>query len=388
MHITSTLKIAHNKCGLDSLRLAFYVGVMCKKLIQGNNMSNILIGSLEEISEIEVLLSKNLPSYRKAYSDRTSWLMACVSELAYVRFNPLFKDTSKDYFIKKITDLVDENKGKSLSSLINIIGYDANKELAKLKENLEFLNLNLIRTFDSNGTQAILLENEEYVFLGFRGTEATSIKDIKADANAIIKDCKSGGKIHSGFDEAFNELAIEIQSFLNNSEYSNKPLFITGHSLGGALATVATKKLKHKGGIAACYTFGSPRVGDAEWTTKIKTPIYRLVNAADPVTMLPPGAETIGFIAWLLSLIPHFGQAIREMLLSRFGGYSHTGDMRYLSDCKNKNYNSVKLHYAVSFIFRIKAFLKKKVSFLKVPADHSISVYRKKLKIIASSRNK
>ena len=351
-------------------------------------MSNILIGSLEEISEIEVLLSKNLPSYRKAYSDRTSWLMACVSELAYVRFNPLFKDTSKDYFIKKITDLVDENKGKSLSSLINIIGYDANKELAKLKENLDFLNLNLITTFDSNGTQAILLENDEYVFLGFRGTEATSIKDIKADANAIIKDCKSGGKIHSGFDEAFNELAIEIQSFLNNSEYTNKPLFITGHSLGGALATVATKKLKHKGGIAACYTFGSPRVGDAEWTTKIKTPIYRLVNAADPVTMLPPGAETIGFIAWLLSLIPHFGQAIREMLLSRFGGYSHTGDMRYLSDCKNKNYNSVKLHYAVSFIFRIKAFLKKKVSFLKVPADHSISVYRKKLKIIASSRNK
>jgi len=351
-------------------------------------MSNILINSLEEITEIEKLLLKSLPSYRKAYSDRTSWLMACISELAYVRFNPLFKDSSKDYFIKKITELVDDEKIKSLSSLINIVGYDANKELDKLKENLDFLNLNLVKTFDSNGTQAILLENDEYVFLGFRGTEATSIKDIKADANAIIKPCKTGGKIHSGFDEAFNELAIEIQNWLNKSEYTNKPLFITGHSLGGALATVATKKIKHEGGISACYTFGSPRVGDAEWTTNIKTPIYRLVNAADPVTMLPPGAETIGFIAWIIGFIPYFGVAIRDVLLSKFGGYFHTGDMRYLSNCKNKNYNNVKLHYAVSFIFRIKAFLKKKVSFLKIPADHSISVYRKKLKIIASSRNK
>ena len=353
-------------------------------------MSNILISSQEESSEIENLLSKKLPSYRKAYSDRTSWLMACISELAYVKFNPLFKDSSKDYFIKKITELVDKKKGKSLSSLytlIDSINYDANKELDKLKENLEFLNLSLVNTFDSNGTQAILLENDEYVFLGFRGTEATSIKDIKADAKAVIKVCKTGGNIHSGFDEAFNELAIEIQSWLNKSEYTNKPLFITGHSLGGALATIATKKLKHKGGIAACYTFGSPRVGDAEWTRKIKTPIYRLVNAADPVTMLPPGAETIGFISWLFGFFPYFGATIKSVLLSKFGGYFHTGDMRYLSNCKNKNYNEVKLHYAVSFIFRIKAFLKKKVSFLEIPADHSISVYRKKLKIIASSRN-
>ena len=138
-------------------------------------------------------------------------------------------------------------------------------------------------------TQAIFLDNDNYVFLGFRGTEATSIKDIKADANAVIAACKSGGKIHSGFDEAFSQLSIEIQTLLNEDEFTNKPLFITGHSLGGALATVATKKLTHKGGIAACYTFGSPRVGDVDWTTNIKTPIYRIVNAADPVTMLPPG---------------------------------------------------------------------------------------------------
>jgi len=351
-------------------------------------MPNILINSIEEIEEIENLLNKSLPNYRQAYSDRTSWVMACISELAYVKFNPLFRDTTKDYFIKKVSELVSENKINSLNSLIKIVGYDAKKEEKKLKENVEFLKLKLIKTFDNNGTQAIFLENDHYVFLGFRGTEATSIKDIKADANAVIKVCESGGKIHSGFDEAFSQVVIDIQTLLNKDESTNKPLFITGHSLGGALATVATKKLTHKGGIAACYTFGSPRVGDIDWTTNIKTPIYRIVNAADPVTMLPPGTETIGLFAWLFGFIPHFGMSIRKYLLSKFGGYFHSGDMRYLSNCTNKDYNNVKLLYAVSFIYRIKAFLKKKVSFLKIPADHSISVYRRKLKVIASERNR
>jgi hypothetical protein len=182
-------------------------------------MSNILINSAEEKKEIEKLLNKSLPNYRQAYSDRTSWLMACISELAYVKFNPIFKDNTKDYFLKKISELVNENKIKSLNSLINIVAYDSEKEKEKLKENIEFLKLKLVKTFDNNGTQAIFLENDKYVFLGFRGTEATSIKDIKADANAVIKACDTGGKIHSGFDAAFNQLSIEIQTLLNEDKF-------------------------------------------------------------------------------------------------------------------------------------------------------------------------
>lgn len=350
-------------------------------------MSNILINSIEEEKEIENLLSKSLPNYRQAYSDRTSWIMACIAELSYVKFNPIFKNSTKDYFLKKVSELVSDSKMKSLESLIKIVGYDADEEKKNLKESVESLKLKLITTFDNNGTQAILLENDEYIFLGFRGTESTSIKDIKTDAKAVVTVCESGGKIHSGFDEAFNQVSVEIQTFLDKNEFINKPLFITGHSLGGALATIATKKLTRKGGIAACYTFGSPRVGDEDWTINIKTPIYRIVNAADPVTMLPPSAEIIGFFAWLLHFFPYFGKTIRKFLLSKFGGYFHTGDMRYLTNCKNKNYNNVKLLYAVSFIYRIKAFLKKKASFLEIPADHSMSIYRKKLKVIASDRN-
>jgi triacylglycerol lipase len=351
-------------------------------------MSNILIKSIEEIQEIEKLIAKDLPNYRKAYSDRSAWLMAFISELAYIKFNPIFKNSSKKYFIEQISKLVADNDIKALNTLIEIVGYDADDEKKKLEKNVKILNLKLIKTFSINGTEAILLENDNYIFLGFRGTEATSIKDIRSDVKATIKICESGGKIHTGFDDAFSQVAVEIQQFLNQEEFKDKPLFITGHSLGGALATVAAKKLSHRGGIASCYTFGSPRVGNVDWSTGIKTPIYRIVNAVDPVTMLPPSGVTIELSSWVLGFIPYIGTTIKKILLSKLGGYYHCGDMRYLSIVKAGDYTDVNLLYSVSFIFRVRAFIKNSMLGSKIPTDHSITVYRNKLKVIANERNK
>jgi triacylglycerol lipase len=351
-------------------------------------MSNILIKSIEEIQEIEKLIAKDLPNYRKAYSDRSAWLMAFISELAYIKFNPIFKNSSKKYFIEQISKLVADNDIKALNTLIEIVGYDADDEKKKLEKNVKILNLKLIKTFSINGTEAILLENDNYIFLGFRGTEATSIKDIRSDVKATIKTCESGGKIHTGFDDAFSQVAVEIQQFLNQEEFKDKPLFITGHSLGGALATVAAKKLSHRGGIASCYTFGSPRVGNVDWSTGIKTPIYRIVNAVDPVTMLPPSGVTIELSSWVLGFIPYIGTTIKKILLSKLGGYYHCGDMRYLSIVKAGDYTDVNLLYSVSFIFRVRAFIKNSMLGSKIPTDHSITVYRNKLKVIANERNK
>jgi hypothetical protein len=207
-------------------------------------MSNILIKSTEEIDEIIKLLAKDIPSYRKAYSDRTSWLMAFISELAYIKFSPIFKGLSKEHFMKQVLKLVGNKSIKALNTLIETVGYDANEEKKKLEENVRLLNLQLIKTFDNNGTQAILFENDTYIVLGFRGTEATSMKDIKSDVKAVIKTCKTGGEIHSGFDEAFSQVAVEIHQFLNQDKFKDKPLFITGHSLGGGASNRYRQKSK------------------------------------------------------------------------------------------------------------------------------------------------
>ena len=88
-------------------------------------MANILASSDSDLGEIKRLLDNNVPSYRQAYSDRTAWIMACVAELAYIRFNPLFSNKElKDYFLEKVSSLIDENKKSSLVKLIDIVGYD------------------------------------------------------------------------------------------------------------------------------------------------------------------------------------------------------------------------------------------------------------------------
>lgn len=350
-------------------------------------MSNLLISSLQEVEQIENLLAKELPNYRKAYSDRTAWLMAFLSEIAYIKFNPVFKNRSKKQLLDLIEDVTENKNLKSLTKLLATFDYDPQAEIQKLVENAELLKLTLNKTFDHNGTQAILLSSQENVFLAFRGTEPNQIKDLKADIKAIIKQCDSGGRIHTGFDTAFSEVAIDIQQELNKDQYKDKPLYITGHSLGGALATIAAKKLTHKAGLAACYTFGSPRVGNEEWVSDIKVPIYRIVNAFDPVTQVPFSGTAINLITAPLKWIPKIGNPIKDWLLFRFGDYMHCGNMRYLTDCNPGDHESVKLLYKVAWSYRVSALFKFKRKALDIPADHSITVYRSKLKIIAMRRN-
>jgi len=351
-------------------------------------MTMILASSESELSDINRLLEKSVPTYRQAYSDRTAWIMACLAELAYIRFNPLFSnEKQKDFFLENLSRLVDEKKKASITRLIDMVGYDHRDEEKKLRSELEILKMQLLATFDSAGTQAILVGFNDFSVLAFRGTEATSIKDIKADTRAKTITCETGGKIHAGFNEAFNNVRPDIERELKKEGVQDKPLFVTGHSLGGALATIAAKKLAHKGGLAACYTFGSPRVGDEQWVENIKTPVYRLVNAADCVTMLPPGAETITVFGWLAQFIPWVGKPIRSVLLSNFGGYLHCGNMRYLTNCQSGPYDEVRLLYSVSLIYRVKGLVIKKLPWKHFLVDHSIAVYRKKLKVIARDRN-
>ena len=80
-------------------------------------MSNILVKTELEQNDLDTLINKNIPHYRQAYSDRTSWMMACLSELAYVKFNEPFFDTKNQKLIDSISTLIDEEKITSLKKL-------------------------------------------------------------------------------------------------------------------------------------------------------------------------------------------------------------------------------------------------------------------------------
>lgn len=338
----------------------------------------------------EELLKRKTPTYRQAYSDRTAWLMSCMSELAYKRFNEFIPGVDLKQFVEKeLSKLVSDNsssKAAKFISLVQDLSYDHHEELKELNHDLTYLNAKLINTFDKNGTQAILVQTDQFYVLSFRGSEATSVRDIKSDANAVLTKCDTKGFIHTGFKQAYEQVESDIKLELKKIEDQGKPILITGHSLGGAIATIAAKKLKFKSGIAACYTFGAPRVGDHEWISEVKTPLHRVVNAADCVTMLPPNGVAIGALAMSVAWIPNIGPRVSEWLSSKFGRYIHAGNMRFLSNCKSEPYDDVQLLYHVSLFYRLKALWLKGRAPNSLLKDHSITVYRKKLKVVAEKR--
>ena len=313
---------------------------------------------------------KKAPSKRRAYSDRTAWLMACSAELAYERFENKDQEMMNRSLSKRLEPFLNSKNKKKLKDLNQIlIGLDPGKFDEVVSEFNEILpDADTIEKFniDDTDTQAIIIPTKGFLILSFRGTEE-SYKDLKTDLDASTSECPSGGRTHSGFLTAYESIEAKIKECLEKEAFAKKPLYITGHSLGGALATISAKRLEHKGGIVACYAFGSPRVGDSNWTSTLKTPVYRVVNSVDPVPALPPGE-----------------------------GYLHCGDMRWLSDCPKGNYENVKLLFHVPFLWWLRAWVRawfkgktKFLPFLKgIVTEHKMSIYRRKLAIIALRRNK
>lgn len=124
--------------------------------------------------------------------------------------------------------------------------------------------------------------------LAFRGTDSDDPTDFGDDADLILKPWKKGGRVHSGFERALEDVWPQIEPVLDRVQART---IITGHSLGAALATLATSLYTPD----ALYTFGSPRVGDLAFIGTLKTvnALRRYVNCCDLVTRIPP--EPLGY---------------------------------------------------------------------------------------------
>ena len=151
--------------------------------------------------------------------------------------------------------------------------------------------------FTAESTDCFLAANDSVVILAFRGTESRPRPgsknsrniwaDVKTDLNAMPVDTGQGMKVHQGFQRALNEVWQELVDAIKQLHSSSRTLWMTGHSLGAALATLAAERYKN---IQGLYTFGSPRVGDSRFRAQFSVRGYRLVHNNDIVTELPlPG---------------------------------------------------------------------------------------------------
>jgi triacylglycerol lipase len=129
-------------------------------------------------------------------------------------------------------------------------------------------------------TQAYVVADERATILVFRGT--SSRRDLLTDL-MVRKEAVRGGRVHRGFLAAWDSVRHQVICALLEADVVGRPLFITGHSLGGALAELAESTLC----ASAVYTFGQPRVGNASFAAAGHFHCYRIVHEEDPVPRVP-----------------------------------------------------------------------------------------------------
>ncbi|MFY9556305.1 MAG: lipase family protein [Blastocatellia bacterium] len=177
-----------------------------------------------------------------------------------------------------------------LCRLIYRQGADEKPEAAHptREEVLEPVGLHEVEFFNEKDSEAALIMTTpsaqvRYAALVFRGTN--ELMDWVTDFTAVPKGWAGHGDVHEGFAKALALVWDKVTSSLNNNVPPDCPLFIAGHSLGAALATLAASLRPP----TALYTFGSPRVGDRDFAATLSgVNAFRVVNNRDAVTTVPP----------------------------------------------------------------------------------------------------
>jgi predicted lipase len=168
------------------------------------------------------------------------------------------------------------------------------------------------RFYSANGCQAHSWIQSGIFHLAIRGTE--ELNDVFADLNVrrtTLFDDDSSILVHTGFLNYFNSIKDHIEADIKASLNHFHTIQVTGHSLGGAIATIASAyfgkminmpesqkdegqtnfktKDKTKKRIV-CYTIGSPRVGNTNFVNWFHTHVdesMRIANDDDPITLFP-----------------------------------------------------------------------------------------------------
>jgi triacylglycerol lipase len=152
--------------------------------------------------------------------------------------------------------------------------------------------INVVKGKDID-TQGYIMSDSTDVICVFRGTD--TINDWFSNLQAVRDPGPlKGTKVHEGFQDALYPAVIGFTNALDKMDIGSKRLWITGHSLGGALCSLYSGMLIENGyTIYGIYTFASPRAGDDDFAGALNDavtdgPHYRVVNDGDVVPHVPP----------------------------------------------------------------------------------------------------
>ena len=239
------------------------------------------------------------------------------------------------------------NNKPYVMALFSGVAYKNPEDAKTTFDDYQFVNQKFI---DMGGAQCYVVWNDDDVVIIFRGTEPNQWSDVKADlktfkSTSMYKD----GFVHGGFKDEVDKVWDEIDTTISVME--DRQIHVTGHSLGGAMATICAKRLSEEYENVHClYTYGSPRVGNPKWCRSHKVSHYRFQNNNDMVCKVP---------FWIM-------------------GYRHHGTNVYM----NYKGKVVKLRWWRRMIDSMRGRLRALFKFQLFDGiyDHDISTYANRLK--------
>ncbi len=204
-----------------------------------------------------------------------------------------------------LDDVADPRNAAALAAACHFAYYPADAGAAAFRDELGMA----ARLVSVDNTQAYLATSDRHIVVAFRGSEDPTSLDGLKDwllTNAlnllIVPEGKLstdflaagvGAKFHQGFVSAVTEVWGALFPLVEAEvRAKDRGLWVTGHSLGGALALLAAWLFKRKFlPVDAVYTFGAPMVGNRQvaeaFGREFPGKVFRYVNAPDPVPLLP-----------------------------------------------------------------------------------------------------
>ena len=161
----------------------------------------------------------------------------------------------------------------------------------ELQRGLDREGFRLVENFAHNDTEALLVARREYAALAFRGTEATRLhwRDLRSNLGLPVR-WAGEGRAHSGYVRHLAMIENEAVA-MAESVASSTPLYVTGHSLGGALASLFAAlwyALGRNYRLAGLVTLGAPKALTRAAAAPIACPCLRVVNDYDFAPKWPP----------------------------------------------------------------------------------------------------
>jgi triacylglycerol lipase len=165
----------------------------------------------------------------------------------------------------------------------------------------------------ASSTQCYVAHSDLAAVVAFRGTEVPGPRDLArfvARLRDVARDVEvdarlrlvpyGGGRVHGGFLGGLEEVWTALAEYLDalRRDRPARPVWFTGHSLGGALAVLAAERYTRElddapgagGPPRAVYTFGAPAVGDAAFVAAygaLGVPTFRVVHHRDLIARVP-----------------------------------------------------------------------------------------------------